>query len=37
MNQSKETCHFPLGAFSQIEQILNQNGYGTQVGPLEKL
>jgi len=25
-----------LGAFSQIDQIFNQNGNGSQVGPFEK-
>jgi len=25
-----------LGAFNQIDQIFNQNGDGSQVGPFEK-
>jgi len=25
-----------LGAFTQIDQIFNQNGDGSQVGPFEK-
>ncbi len=27
---------YPLRAFSQIDQIFNQNGHGNQVGSLEK-
>jgi hypothetical protein len=37
LNDSKETCYSNTRAFSQIEQMLNQNEQGNQIGWLEKL